>query len=237
MKSGAVPSSLAALALAAGAALPAAAGEIPEAVIVLESAPGTPGSDPFSAPPRFVLLKDGQVFVGGTSRLEAGRLEKGETQALRKRAEQARKLPGLASPVALGGDTSWTHRLRLPGEEPAEITAAGDPAAAPPSLAPLATLLADLLRFDHPTLRPYVPASYALAVRETRRPGGCRSWGFAFPVAEALAGPRTVAAAEASGWPTGAVPASVCADDTGPPAGAGRRYAVTLRPLLPGERP
>ena len=38
-----------------------------------------------------------------------------------------------------------------------------------------------------------------------------------------------VAAADAIGWPTGALPASVCAGD--------KRFVVTLRPLLPGERP
>jgi len=214
-----------------------AAGDIPDAQIVLEAAPGTPGSDPSSAPPRFVLLKDGQVFVGGTSRLEAGRLDKAEASALRKRAAQARKTPGLASPVALGGDASRTLRLRLLEGDPVDIVATGDPAAAPPSLAPLATLLADLLRFYHPSLRPYAPTTYAMAVRETHLPGGCRAWRFLFPIAEALPGPRAVSAAEASGWPTGGVPASVCADDPGSPAGGSGRYAVTLRPLLPGERP
>jgi hypothetical protein len=227
---------LAALALAQGGAK-ASASEIPGAVIVLETAPGTPRSDPSAAPPRFVLLKDGQVFVGGTERVEAGRLEKGEAQALRKRAEQARKLPGLASPVALGGDASRTLRLRLLEDRPTEIVANGDPAAAPPSLAPLATLLAELLRFDHPSLRPYAPASYAMVVREARLVGGCRAWGFAFSIAQAQAGPRAVTAAEASGWPTGAVPASVCADGAGPSSSASRRYAVTLRPLLPDEQP
>jgi hypothetical protein len=176
-----------------------------------------------------VLLEDGQVFVGGTSRIEAGRLERGEVQALRKRAERAARTPGLASPVALGGDGSRTLRLRLLEDDPVEIAATGDPAAAPPSLAPLATLLADLLRFHHASLRPYAPASFALGAREARRPGGCRAWTFAFPIAEALAAPRVVPAADAVGWPTGALPASVCAD--------GRRYAVTLRPLLPGEQP
>ncbi len=227
----------AAAALLALLAAPAAPGEIPGAVIVLEAAPGTPGSDPTGAPPRFVLLKDGQVFVGGTSRVEAGRLEKNEAQALRKRAEQARKLPGLASPVALGGDATLSLRLRLLEGDPLEVVASGEPGAAPPSLAPLATLLADLLRFDHPSLRPYVPASYAMAVREARLVGGCRRWDFAFPMAEALASTRAVAAAEASGWPTGGIPASVCLDDPGPSTSASRRYVVTLRPLLPGERP
>jgi hypothetical protein len=242
------PAAAAAL-LALAALPPAVAGDIPGAVIVLEAAPGTPGSDPAAAPPRFVLLKDGQVFVGGTARLEAGRLEKGEISALLKRAEAVRKLPGLspapargsapgtASPVSLGGDPARTLRLRVLDGKPIEIVATGDPAQAPPVLAPLSTLLADLLRYDHPSLRPYAPVSYAMTVREARLAGGCRAWGFPFPVAEALASPRTVSAAEAVGWPTGARPASVCGDDAGPSASAGRRYAVTLRPLLPGERP
>ena len=42
-------------------------------------------------------------------------------------------------------------------------------------------------------------------------------------IAEAVSELRKVS------WPTGALPACVCADD--------RRYAVTLRPLLPGEQP
>ena len=250
------PAAAAAL-LALAALPPAAAGDIPGAVIVLEAAPGTPGSDPAAAPPRFVLLKDGQVFVGGTARLEAGRLERGEISALMKRVEALRKLPGLSpapargatpdrgSPVSLGGDPSRTLRLRILDGKPLDVVATGDPAQAPPVLAPLSTLLADLLRFNHPSLRPYTPASYAMTVREGRLVGGCRAWGFPFPVAEALASPRTVSAAEAAGWPTGAMPASVCVDDPSPSASAsprpsasaGRRYVVTLRPLLPGEKP
>jgi hypothetical protein len=188
-------------------------------------------------------LKDGQVFVGGTARLEAGRLEKGEASALLKRAEAVRKLPGLASgtasPVSFGGDPSRTLRLRILDGKPVEVVATGDPERAPPTLAPLSTLLADLLRYHHPSLRPYAAASYAMTVREARLAGGCRAWSFLFPIAEALASPRTVSSAEATGWPTGARPASVCGDDAGPgpSARAGRRYVVTLRPLLPGEKP
>jgi hypothetical protein len=215
----------------------AAAGVIPKAAIVLEASTGGPFRDAASAPPRFVLLEDGQVFVGGTERLEAGRLEKGEAQALKKRAEAVRKLPGLGERVVLGGDPAVTMRLRLLDDKPFEVVVAGDPAQAPPHLAPLATLLADLLRFDHPTLRPYAPPGYAMVVREGRLVGGCRPWGFTFPIAAALSGPRLVSPAEAVGWPTGAVPASVCAADTDPSDPAGKRYVVTLRPLLPGEQP
>ncbi len=207
----------------------ARAGEVPGATIMLEADPGTPGSDPSGAPPRFVLMKDGQVFVGGTERLEAGRLEKTEASALEKRADAVRRLRGLASPIAFGGDSSRTARLRLLYGKPLELVVNGDPAQAPPALAPLASLVADLLRYNHSSLRPYAPTSYAMAVRGGRLVGGCRAWGFPFPIEEALAGSRTVTAEEAKGWPTGARPASVCAD--------GRRYVVTLRPLLPGERP
>lgn len=216
-------------ALLAAAAAPARAGEIPEAVLALETAPGAPASDPRAAPPRFALLGDGRVFVGGSAVVEEGRLEKGEAQALRKRASALRAIPGIASGVSLGGRPELVWRLRLLEDDPLEIHATGEPLAAPPALAPLATLLADLARFHHASLRPYAPSSYAIAVREARLVGGCRSWGFPFAIAEALRAPRAVAASEVIGWPAGAMPASVCADD--------KRYAVTLRPLLPGERP
>jgi hypothetical protein len=216
-------------ALVAACAGSAGAADIPGAVIVLEAAPGTPGSDPKGAPPRFVLLRDGQVFVGGTSLVEAGRLEKAEAQVLAKRAGALRKLPGLGAPVAFGGAPDRTLRLSVFEGDPLEIVATGDPAQAPAPLASLATLVDELERFRHPTLRPYEPASYALGVREAKLVGGCRAWAFPVPLAEALAGRRTVAALDATSWPTGAMPASVCVDE--------RRYAVTLRPLLPGERP
>ncbi len=208
------------------AATPAA--EIPGAVIVLETAPGTPGSDPTSAPPRFVLLKDGQVFVGGTGGLEAGRLEKAEAQALRRRADALRKAAGRGGTLAFGGDDQRVARLRLPEDGPAAITITGDPAVAPPALRPLAGFVSELLSFDHPSLLPYAPASYVARAREGRLVGGCRSWNFSFPIEEALNGLRVVPAAEVEGWPTGAWPASVCVGD--------KRYVVTLRPLLPGER-
>lgn len=217
------------LALAVLAAGAARAGEIPNAVIVLEADPGTPGSDPSGAPPRFVLLRDRQVFVGGTRGLETGRLEKDEARDLEKRAEAVRKLPGIAGPMPFWGDSMRGLRLLFPRDEPREIAITGDPAAAPASMALLASFLSDLMDFYHPSLRPYVPAGYAMKVREGRLDGGCRPWRFVFPIEEALAGPRVLPAADASDWAQGGVPASVCVDD--------RRYVVTLRPLLPGEQP
>ena len=47
--------------------------------------------------------------------------------------------------------------------------------------------------------------------------------------AEAVAAPRGVPAAAAADWPTGGAVASVCAGE--------KHYLVSLRPLLPGEKP
>lgn len=218
----------AALLLAAGTAA-AAAGEIPRAVLVLEATAGTPGSDPVGAPPRFVLLQDGQVFVGGSASVEAGLLEKNEAQELRKRAAALRRLAGIGAPIAFGEPADLVFRLRVLEGQPLEVVASGDPGAAPAALSSLASLLRDLARFHHPSLRPYAPDRFALVVREARLAGGCRPWPFAFPVAEALGSSRAVAAVDVADWPTGALPASVCVGD--------RRYGMTLRPLLPDEQP
>jgi hypothetical protein len=217
------------LQLAAGPA--AAASDIPKAVVVVESLTAAlPDQVPEAAPPRFVLLEDGQVFVGGTSRLAAGRLSKTEAKDIEARVVAVRQLPGFGASVTLGaGPQRYRLRLRKGGAQ--DITVAGDPAGpeAPANLQPVAALLNQLLSFDHPSLRPYRPASYAVIAREGKIAGGCRRWTFPDPVSESLFAPRTVPAAGAEGWPTGAVPASVCAGD--------KTYVVALRPLLPGERP
>ena len=210
-------------------ALPAVSGEIPGALIVLEVvAPLAPGQVPSAAPPRFVLLSSGEVFVGGTSRLATGRLEKAEIRALENLIEQVRKLPGLGSTVSLGAGPS-RYRLLLRKGRSLEILATGDPATAPAPLKPLASLLQYLSAFDHPSLRPFEPASYSLSAREGSLTGGCRPWDFGVSPGEAATAPRSVPAAAAADWPTGALAASACAGD--------KRYVVTLRPLVPGERP
>jgi hypothetical protein len=216
------------LVLALAAAAPVTAGDIPKAVVVVESLTATlPDQVPEAAPPRFVLLEDGQVFVGGTSRLAAGRLARTEAKEIEARVVGVRQLPGFGPSVTLGPGPQ-RHRLRLRKGGAQDITVEGDPAQAT-TLPALASLLAQLLRFDHPSLRPYRPGSYAVLVREGKLGGGCRRWTFAQPVTESLFAPRTVTASEAEGWPTGATPASVCVGD--------KTYVVALRPLLPGERP
>lgn len=206
----------------------ASAGEIPNAQIVLEvvEAPA-PGRYPESAPPRFVLLDKGQVFIGGTQELAVGRLDSSEVKEIENKVAKIRKLQGLGSQVTLGSGRT-RYRLQLLGKRPLEIVGTGDPQGASASLQPLATLLLDLARFDHASLRLYRAESYQLIAREGALSGGCRPWGFGFSPNEAGSG-RAVPAASASGWPHGAIAASACSGSA--------RFVVTLRPLLPGERP
>jgi len=205
------------------------AGDIPKAVVVLEGLNATlPDQVPEAAPPRFVLLEDGQVFVGGTSRLAAGRLAKAEAKEIEARVVGVRQLPGFGASVTLGaGPQRYRLRLRKGGAQ--DITVAGDPAEAPANLTPLATLLESMLRFDHPSLRPYRPGAYAVPAREGKLIGGCRPWMLPEPLAQSVFAPREVPARGHGDWPTGAVPASVCVED--------KHYVVTFRPLLPGEHP
>ena len=217
---------VACLALAAGPA--AQAGEVSDAIVTLEAISAVPGDQVAAALPlRFALLENGQVFVGGTSQLLVGKLGKDETAALERRVNEVRKLPGLASTVTFGPGSGVRLALRKP--KPLDLLVQGDPAAAPPGLLPLASLVTDLGRFTHASLRPYPPSGYALAVREGKLVGGCRPWSLPLALAEAQAGPHLVPPAAAFGWPTGATPAQVCAGD--------KTYVVTLRPLLPGEKP
>lgn len=219
--------SLATVVAAISLAVPGtSAGEIPEAVVVLETHAETlPGDVPEAAPPRFVLLHDGQVFVGGTGSVAVGRLSSKEAKAIERRLSAVRRLSGLGSSVSLGPGAT-RHRLVLRKGRPLEILATGDPGGAPAALLPLASLLSDLEAFDHPSLKPYAPKEYLLNARAGALPGGCRPWLLREPLTE---GSRTLPAAHFPTWPTGARPASVCLD--------GKTYVVTLRPLLPGERP
>jgi hypothetical protein len=220
---------LAVLAAAAGAAT-ASAGEVRGAVAVLEEFTRTlPHYVPEAAPPRFALLEDGQVFVGSTRSMTAGKLSSRELKDLEKRFTDLRKLPGLTGTTALGpGDRRYRLRL-FKGGRPLDLTVTGDPGQARAELRPLAALFTDLERFAHPTLRPYAAETYALSAREGELRGGCRTWPGPPPVAESVFAPIGVPAAAVAGWPTGATPASVCSGE--------KRYVVTLRPLLPGEQP
>jgi hypothetical protein len=205
------------------------AGEIPQAVVILEAAVGLPGSIPEAAPPRFVLLRDRRVFVGGSEPVYVGELSEDEEDRIKDRIDDLRDSGVLAPSVAFGDDVSKRYRLRLLENDPRDVVITGDPADAPPALRGLAAFVSELLRFDNRSLRPWSPAFYALSARPGILVGGCREWLLPVPLEAALEAPQRIEAEDVERWPTGSNPASVCA--------RGQRYVVTLRPLLPGEAP
>jgi hypothetical protein len=215
--------------LALATAAPARAGEIPKAVVVLERVGSPAVTDaPDSAPPRFVLMEDGQVFVGGSAQVLTAKLAGADAKALDRRIADVRKLPGLTGAITIGpGERK--HRLLLRRGRPIQMTITGDPAQPADRLRPLAALLVDLPRFHTAGLQPYAPTHYAMSARAGTLAGGCRPWPFPDPPDRLAFAPRVVSAQDVRGWPTGAVPASVCAND--------KTWVVTLRPLLPGETP
>ena len=93
----------------------------------------------------------------------------------------------------------------------------------------VAALLARLLTFDDPSLRPYAPSTYSVTAKEQASPGGCRPWTLPVTPSDVTTGVRSVPAAAVETWAAGIYPTSAC-------AGA-RRYQVLLHPLLPGEVP
>ncbi len=217
------------LAGAAAAAVPAAGGELPNALVSLEVlVPVAPGYVAAAAPPRFVLMEDGTVYVGGTRDVMVGTLGRDELKALEKRLGDVRRLPGLAGVVALGPGLERRHLVLRKGH-PIDMMLTGDPKGAPSALRPLASFMEDLAAFTHPSLHPYEPTSYALSAREGKPLGGCRPWTLPDPLLESVFAPRVVPADGLGDWPTGANPATVCFQD--------KTYVVTFRPLLPGEKP
>lgn len=210
--------------LLCGPALEARA-ELPEAQVLLEVLePARAGFVPEAAPVRFALLGEGQVLAGGTSEVLMGQLGKAELAELEKRLALVRKL-SLPTTVTFGPGPR-RYRLRLQKGK-AEVLASGDPAAAPAALQPLARLIADLAAFDHASLQPWRPGSYRVSAVEQSLPGGCRPWRLDTPLSDLLGGPRVMSADQLANWPSGAIAASVC--------DGSRRFAVTFRPLAPGE--
>jgi hypothetical protein len=183
---------------------------------------------PAAAPPRFALLADGRVFVGGTSAVLSGKLTNDEVHTLERELDLVRKLPGLDQPVNFGG-AGPRHRLRVLKGKPLDVEATGDPTQAPAPWRPLAELVRQLAGFHHPSLRPWAPNVLGILAREEALPGGCRRWTLPVSPQEARAGHRVVPADAVDSWPKGGTPASVCA--------AGKAYVVALKPLLPDEQP
>ena len=169
---------------------------------------------------------DGTLYVGGTRDIPGGKLESGMK-------DLDRASPGAqAAPHRGDGDRA---RQRAPPPLPEEGTRAGHAperrsGGSARELRALAALVTDLARFQHPSLRPYEPTSYAMSAKEGAPARDCRPWTIPEPLADSVFEPRVVRAKGHGDWPTGAIPAAVCLEND-------KRYVVTFRPLLPGERP
>src|SRR5262245_3614311 len=91
-------------------AAPALAAAAETVISLTTTGAAGPGEIPEGVPTRFVLLDDGQVFVGGTSEVASGRLEKKETKEIEKLVERVKKMPGIGAPQTLGPGER-TYRL------------------------------------------------------------------------------------------------------------------------------
>jgi hypothetical protein len=188
-------------------------------------------------PPRFVLLTDGSVFVGGRREVLRGFLDKTEMQAISTRLDVAMKAFGKAGPpktLVMGqgpgeGDGPAIFRFSVLLGSPAQIVVMGRVmAAGAPPLMPLPDFIRRLADFRHPSLKPWDPAEFTMIVREKTRPGGCRTAKGLPSLAQAVSGETTVPEALTRTFPTGSDMTQVC---EGP-----KRYTMVFRPLIPGGR-
>jgi hypothetical protein len=183
-------------------------------------------------PPRFVLLTDGSVFVGGRREVLRGFLDKTEMQSLSTQIDLALRAlgKGATPPNTLTtGDGPATFRFSVLAGTPLQIVIMGD-LQAPASVKTPTSQLTDFIRrvanFRHPSLKPWEPEQFAMIAKEKTLPGGCRTTK-GLPAID-LAAETVVAASVTYGFSTGPDVAQVC-DGV-------KRYAIVFRPLIPGER-
>jgi len=216
-------------------ATPILAGQVADAIVTLEVVePDTSWRFSAAAPMRFALLEKGRIYVGGSTRLAVGLLEGDERKQLEKRVEKLAKQKaavsgsgarGAAGELRLGpGETRY--RLQMP-KRGTVFLAVGAPEGATGDLRALGQLIEELRDFDHPSLVPWSPLEYLLTVSRRELPGGCRAWRLELDPESLLRHPVPIPSGAVPDWPTGAAPTAACRGD--------QRFAVTLRPLVPGE--
>lgn len=182
-------------------------------------------------PPRFVLLTDGSVFVGGRRDVLKGWLDKSEMQSISTRLDLALKSLGKAGPpqTLVVGEGPAIFRFSVLLGSPLQLVVMGSlEAQGGPPLAPLPDFIRRLAGFRHPSLKPWDPDRFTLIVKEKTLQGGCRSAPGLSPLASKVGGEQVVAETLARGFPTGSDMAQVCEGL--------KRYTVVFRPLIPGER-
>jgi hypothetical protein len=182
-------------------------------------------------PPRFVLLTDGSVFVGGRREVLRGSLDKGEMQAISTQLDLAMKSLGKAAPppTLVVGEGPAIFRFSVLLGAPLQMVVMGSlPASGPPALPPLPDFIRRLAGFRHPSLRPFDPAEFTMIVREKTLAGGCRTAPGLPLLSQSLSNEVVVPELLIRSFPTGADMTQVC-------EGA-KRYTVVFRPLIPGGR-
>ena len=202
----------------------------------LDALPGemklTPRESFDGVPPRFVLMTDGSVYVGGRRELLRGMLDKAEMQDISTRLDLALKSLGKVGPPRTleVGEGPAIFRLSVLLGAPFQVVVTGSltPAAGAPPPALLPDFIRRLAGFRHPSLRPFDPMEFAMIVREKTLPGGCRTAKDLPSLVQSLSGEVVVPEAVTRSFPTGPDMAQVC-------EGA-KRYTVVFRPLVPGER-
>lgn len=191
----------------------------------------TPRESFDGVPPRFVLLTDGSVFVGGRRDVLRGSLDKAEMQSLATRLDVALKAhhkTGAPKTLVLGEGPALFRFSVLLGA-PLQIVVMGKmPLQGAPPMAPLADFIRRLAGFRHPSLKPYDPAEFIMTVREKTRPGGCRGAKGLPPLSQAVSNPTVVPEVLTRSFPTGPDLSQVCEGS--------KRYTVVFQPLVPGGR-
>lgn len=227
-------------ALLAGAPRALAQEPPPAQWLRLDPLPGemklTPRESFDGVPPRFVLLTDGSVFVGGRREVLRGSLDKAEMQAISTQLDVAMKSIGRVSPPTLvmgqgpgESEGSAIFRFSVLLGAPLQVVVMGKvPPAGSPALPPLPDFIRRLAGFRHASLKPWDPAEFTMVVREKTLPGGCRVAKGLPSLAQAVSGETTVSETLTRSFPTGPDMTQVC---EGP-----KRYTMVFRPLIPGGR-
>jgi hypothetical protein len=188
-------------------------------------------------PPRFALLTDGSVFVGGRREVLRGFLDRTEMQAISTRLDLAlRSLGKAGAPKTLvigqnpgEGDGPALFRFSVLLGTPLQIVVMGKiPTSASPALAPMLDFIRRIATFRHASLKPWDPAEFTMIVRERTLSGGCRTAPGLPSLAQALDHETIVPETITRSFPTGSDMAQVC-DGL-------KRYTVVFRPLIPGGR-
>jgi len=182
-------------------------------------------------PPRFVLLTDGSVFVGGRRDVLRGQLTRDEMQTVATNLDGILKAvgpEGVPPQLSLGEGPEIFRFSVLLGSPFRTVISGSLPVETAPPVSPLADLIRGLAAFRHPSLRPFDPPAFAMRVKEQTLPGGCRPVGSLPPLQNAIASEVVVSEKAVRGFPTGAEMSQIC--------DGARRFRVVFRPIIPGER-